>query len=151
MSYFELLQESPGLFFVAILVSLIVTVLVYGAFPIIFAKARKTPITKKKYKCLCFGINFIGMVFFVALNGASSGGPYLLWTWVFSSYGSKILETQGLLLDGNQPTQEPVEQNQKIYFCRKCGTGLSHDSRFCRKCGTNVIVEEKKENDYDNS
>ncbi|MBR2473954.1 MAG: zinc ribbon domain-containing protein [Clostridia bacterium] len=151
MSYFELLQESPGLFFVAILVSLIVTVLVYGAFPIIFAKVRKASITKKKYKCLCFGINFIGMVFFVALNGVSSGGPYLLWTWFFSSYGSKILETQGLLLEENQPTQEPVEQNQKICFCRQCGTGLSHGSRFCRKCGTKVIDEEKKEIDYDNN
>ena len=84
MDYFELFQENPGLFFLAIAISLVLTLFIYGAFPVIFAKTRKTPITKKKYKRLCYGINFIGVVFFVALNGASNGAPYILWTWVFS-------------------------------------------------------------------
>ena len=72
MSYFELFQESPGLFFLVLIISFIITLFVYGAFPIIFTKVRKAPITKKKYKKLCYGINFIGIILFVALDGGGS-------------------------------------------------------------------------------
>ena len=41
MNYFELFQENPALLFLVIVISLIVTLLVYGTFPIIFAKTRK--------------------------------------------------------------------------------------------------------------
>lgn len=130
MSNFELFQESPGLFFIILLISLVLTLFVYGAFPVIFAKTRKKPITKKKYRILCYGINFAGIVFFVALNGAAAGGPYILWTWVFSKYGIKTLESKGLLIDvvsvkNAAPTQKynevspssdniPVESTVKI-------------------------------------
>lgn len=33
---------------------------------------------------------------------------------------------------------EVVETNDKICFCRKCGTHLEADSRFCSKCGTEI-------------
>ena len=111
MSYFELLQESPGLFIIALLISLVLTLFVYGAFPVIFAKTRKKPITKKKYRILCYGINFVGIVFFVALNGAAAGGPYILWTWVFAKYGIKTLESKGLLTDSvtTEEVSNPAE------------------------------------------
>ena len=143
MTYFELFQESPALFFLVIVISLVVTLLVYGAFPVIFSKTRKTPITKKKYKGLCYGINAIGLVFFVALNGASNGAPYLLWTWIFSNYGIKTLTARGLLSDTAKNIEKVSESADKILFCRKCGTSLDEDSRFCRKCGTE-IKEEKQ-------
>ena len=144
MTYFELFQESPALFFLVIVISLVVTLLVYGAFPVIFSKTRKTPITKKKYKGLCYGINAIGLVFFVALNGASNGAPYLLWTWIFSNYGVKTLEAKGLLSD-ILPTEEENANivNSKICFCRKCGTSIEDGSRFCRKCGTEIKEEQQ--------
>ena len=145
MSYFELFQESPGLFFLVLGISLVVTLLVYGAFPIIFSKVRKTPITKKKYKTLCYCINIVGIVFFVAFNGSAvSGGPYLLWTWIFSNRGLKTLEAKGLLIDTSQTedTATATEIKDKICFCRKCGTKLDDDSRFCRKCGTEIKEEE---------
>ena len=138
MDYFELFQESPGLFFLAVAISLFLTLFIYGAFPIIFAKIRKTPITKKKYKRLCYGINFIGVIFFVALNGASSGAPYLLWTWVFSNYGTKSLDTKNLLIDLQDPTKKALNSPPKILFCRKCGAALDTASKFCRKCGTEI-------------
>ena len=144
MTYFDLFQESPALFFLVIVISLVVTLLVYGAFPVIFSKTRKTPITKKKYKGLCYGINAIGLVFFVALNGASNGAPYLLWTWIFSNYGVKTLEAKGLLSD-ILPTEEKNANivNSKICFCRKCGTSIEDGSRFCRKCGTEIKEEQQ--------
>ena len=143
MTYFELFQESPALFFLVIVISLVVTLLVYGAFPVIFSKTRKTPITKKKYKGLCYGINAIGLIFFMILNGASNGAPYLLWTWIFSNCGIKTLTTRELLsdtLENIEETQIPVD---KILFCRKCGTKIDEDSRFCRKCGTEIKEEQQ--------
>ena len=143
MSSFELLQESPGLYFLILFISLIVTVFVYGAFPIIYAKKIKTPITSKQYKKRCYWINAIGIVFFFALNGAASAGPYMLWTWIFSNKGLKTLEARNLLSDAPPTAEEPCDQVVKTRFCRKCGTELDEDSRFCRKCGTEI----KKENE----
>ena len=133
---YELYKQNPGLVTLWFFASLIVTVLVYGAFPLIFANVRNKEITEKKYKRLCYGINIIGMAFFVALNGVSSGAPYLLWTWIFSRWGVNILDSRGVLRDsGNSTTPH-------ICFCRKCGTRLETNSRFCRKCGTAVKTEE---------
>lgn len=158
MDYFELFQESPGLFFLVVAISFVLTLFVYGAFPFIFAKARKTPITKKKYKRLCYGINFIGMVFFVALNGAANGAPYLLWTWVFSSRGLKILETKNLLVETEAeptaptivPTPTPFNANDSIESAssaQKIVTPLSESVsqapqiQFCRKCGAKLSTD----------
>ena len=102
MSYFELYQENPSLFLTVLLISFVVTIFVYGAFPLIFAKTTKKPITKKKYKRLCYGLNIIGMVCFIVLNGAASGGPYLLWTWIFSNCGVKTLNSRELLKENEQ-------------------------------------------------
>ena len=156
MSYLELLLESPGLFFIILLISFAITVLVYGAFPIIFAKAKKTPISQRKYKGLCYGINAIGLVFFIVLNGSVSGGPYLLWTWVFSRYGAKILESKFLLIDGHKPTKENSTSNNTIHTQSTRTTvidtsvtenkkenynnsfSVSHNIIFCRKCGVKL-------------
>ena len=144
MRYFELFQKNPTLFFLVLIISLVLTLLVYGAFPVIFAKVRKTPITKKKYKWLCYGINFIGIIIFVALDGGASGGPYILWTWIFSNYGVKTLEAKGILSDVTPIEEETIEVvNNKVCFCRKCGTHLEDDSRFCRKCGTEIKEEQQ--------
>ena len=143
MRYFELYQVSPALFFLVLLISLVVTLFVYGAFPIIFSRTRKTPITKKKYKRLCYCINFIGIILFVSLDGGASGGPYILWTWIFSNYGVKTLEAKGLLLDATTEDKTVEVVNKKICFCRKCGTNLESDSRYCRKCGTEIKEEQQ--------
>ena len=61
MSY-ELFQQGPAAYIPVILVSLVVTVVAYGAFPFIFARARKKVITKKKYNRLCYGFNILESV-----------------------------------------------------------------------------------------
>ena len=41
-------------------------------------------------------------------------------------------------------TPQPVSQiptNNKICFCRKCGSKLMEDAVFCNKCGTQIIKE----------
>ena len=109
------------------------------------------------------------MVLFIVIEGeASSGGPYLLWTWVFSAKGLKTLKNRGVL-DGFQPFdytknstyQESGEMATEISgevdariefppasetrppirFCRKCGFELIVGSSFCSRCGTPVVEE----------
>ena len=115
----ELLQHNPSLFFSILFISFFLTLLVYGAFPIIFAKARKKPITKKKYKKLCSGINIIGIAFFIILDGAASFGPYFLWTWVFSNSGVRILEKKGLLSNVELIETKNIEAPKNK--CETCG------------------------------
>lgn len=90
--------EGPEVYIPIILVSLVITILAYGVYPLIFARARKTVITKKQYNRRCYGINLLVMFVFCAINGeASSGGAYLLWTWIFTSAGLKTLQNRGVL------------------------------------------------------
>ena len=150
MSY-ELFQEGPAVYVPLLMLSLVITLLAYGAFPFIFSHTRKKVITRKKYRILCYCVNIAVMMFFIALNGeASSGGPYLIWTSVCSHFGLKTLVNRGVL-EGSQPVYneetkvEPssiaVEDDSKIVFCRKCGTKLLERSQFCSKCGTKIVKE----------
>ena len=141
MSDLELFQESPGLYFLILAISLVITIFVYGAFPFIYAKKCKTPIERKQYKKRCYCINAIGIVLFFVLNGAASAFPYFLWTSVLSNYGLKILKKRNLLLDVTITEDVSCEQDNKIHFCRKCGTNIEEGSRFCRKCGTKIMED----------
>ncbi len=77
--------------------SLALTALADGAIPCIVARTRNKPITKKKYNIICYGLNVIVMILFVAINGASSGFPYFLWTWIFARCGLNTLTSRGVL------------------------------------------------------
>ena len=161
MSY-ELFQKGPEVYIPILLISLIVTVIAYSAFPIIFAIARKNRITKKKYRGLCYGINAAVMLVFIIINdGDFSGAPYFLWTWVFSSLGAKILGTRNIIIDGDSLSKDNDYilqckscgyKSEKFFdICPKCGNGtkqyvrleegaaLNNKILFCRKCGNRLI------------
>ena len=168
MSY-ETFQQGPAVYIPLLLISLLVTLVAYGAFPLIFARVRKTSITKKKYNLFCYCVNFLVMVLFVAVNGnSSSGAPYLLWTWVFSMSGIKTLKIRGVLEETQNKNykndvstevaevanttiskdsmiaaaEHPVsEEMPRIRFCRKCGFELIDGSEFCSRCGTAITKE----------
>ena len=94
-SYFE---QHPIEGIVYILFSLIITLIIYGAFPLIIASSRKKTITAKRYKFLCYMVNFFVCFMFGVMNGASmSVGPYLLWTFVFVKFGFRTLLYKGLI------------------------------------------------------
>ena len=42
-----------------------------------------------------------------------------------------------------QADEETKSIENKVCFCRKCGTQIDADSRFCRKCGTKVKEEQQ--------
>ena len=159
--------QGPSVYIPVILFNLIITLSAYGAFPFIFAKARKSPITKKKYRLLCFAINFIVMVAFIAIRGeASNGGAYLLWTWVFSRYGAKMLDDDDLLADNisvttkegpspsttNKPYDRPddlllqpepqPEPQPIIVTTQKAKKPIK--VKYCSKCGSLIDNTSKK-------
>ena len=166
---YELFNQGPAAYIPIILVSLLITLVAYGAFPLVFARMRKKTITKKKYILFCYCVNFLVMVLFVAVNGnSSSGAPYLLWTWVFSMSGIKTLKIRGVLEETQNKNykndvstevaevanttiskdsmiaaaEHPVsEEMPRIRFCRKCGFELIDGSEFCSRCGTAITKE----------
>lgn len=166
---YELFNQGPAAYIPIILVSLLITLVAYGAFPLVFARMRKKTITKKKYNLFCYCVNFLVMVLFVAVNGSSSSGaPYLLWTWVFSMSGIKTLKIRGVLEETQNKNykndvstevaevanttiskdsmiaaaEHPVsEEMPRIRFCRKCGFELIDGSEFCSRCGTAITKE----------
>lgn len=166
---YELFNQGSAAYIPIILVSLLITLVAYGAFPLVFARMRKKTITKKKYNLFCYCVNFLVMVLFVAVNGnSSSGAPYLLWTWVFSMSGIKTLKIRGVLEETQNKNykndvstevaevanttiskdsmiaaaEHPVsEEMPRIRFCRKCGFELIDGSEFCSRCGTAITKE----------
>ena len=166
---YELFNQGPAAYIPIILVSLLITLVAYGTFPLVFARMRKKTITKKKYNLFCYCVNFLVMVLFVAMNGnSSSGAPYLLWTWVFSMSGIKTLKIRGVLEETQNKNYKndvstevaevanttiskdsmiaaaglPVsEEMPRIRFCRKCGFELIDGSEFCSRCGTAITKE----------
>ena len=44
---YEIFKQGPAVYIPYFLVSLMFTILIYSAFPVIFAKARKASVTKK--------------------------------------------------------------------------------------------------------
>lgn len=128
---YELFQQGPEVYIPYLIISLLGTLLIYGAFPVIFAKTRKTPITKKKYKKLCFGINVIPLFIFGIVNGSFSIAPYVLWTLVFSKYGTKVLGTKGLMTDSDYMKDDL----NRLTECKSCGYRAKDYFNACPQCG----------------
>lgn len=91
--------------------ALVTTIILYAAFPLIFAWARESPISKKKYKRLCWGVGFVIALLCATMSGLASGA-YILWTWIFSSVGEGILVKKGAIVseEGTKSALE-VEEN----------------------------------------
>ena len=119
-----------------ILLLLFVTFIVYMAFPLIYAGAISKPITEKKYKRICFGVNFmVSCIFMFIRGGAVNLAPYLLWTGVFTSIGMDILKKKELLIK-----KEIIDKKlKKAYICKNCGYGDTQYFKNCPICGSEDV------------
>lgn len=149
MSYDTFQSTDAGALIFFILVSLILTLASYCAIPLLIAKLRKTPIAAKKYRRTCFLSNFAVCVVWMAINGTSSGAPYLLWTWVFSHVGTNILRNRNLLIEektlapakNHTPTADNPEKltltpEMYKYICGNCRSLFTAWSNECPNCKT---------------
>lgn len=163
---YELFQLGPTAYIPVLLVSLIITLVKYGAFPLIFSKIRRKIITQKQYILLCYVVNFLVYIVFAAVNNeTTSCAPCFLWTGIFSAAGISTLKTR-CILDGFQytnPTDTNIIQNETEYltndiahqgkkttsaenkqnrFCLRCGHLLPENSIFCQHCGIQLECTE---------
>lgn len=122
---YELFKEGPSVYIPVLLLSIVVTMLAYGAFPIVFSRICKSSITKKKYHLICYCVNFLVVILFIVINGKSNGAPYILWTGVFSSLGWKKVEVRKMcgksikenvheVIEKSANVSEHIEKNDVI-------------------------------------
>lgn len=95
------------------LIDLVFTALLYCLFPLLFAAARHSPISKKKYFIICYIVNFvimIGIVIFAVYAEVTPRGgfPYLLWTIIFTNLGLSILKKHAVLDNLSTPENTSI-------------------------------------------
>lgn len=159
---FELFEQGPGVYLPVLVVSLLITMAAYSAYPLLYAYCQNEPITAKKFRRRCYLGNLVPMLFFFLFNGGSSGVPYILWTSVFSAVGKNILDRRNLLEDSDdfvsdQPetpiidtklenedelqqetivATDPVKPTKgKQRYCKFCGSSIDRDTKKCTGCG----------------
>lgn len=158
--YLDLFAQGPKTYIPILAISLAITILAYGVFPLIFSNIRKKVISRKKYTTICYCVNLLVNFIFVIINGKSSIPAYLLWTSIFAPIGIKTLISRQVL-EGFQPIksndigfddedaensvgknnrfdEEAIPEIEKIQYCRKCGFKLTDDSEICSNCGANI-------------
>ncbi|MCQ2566716.1 MAG: hypothetical protein MJ194_07780 [Clostridia bacterium] len=97
-----------------ILISLIITLFLYGTFPIAFSLTRTTPISSKKYRRLCIIVTFVVWFGFMMLtNNQSKGGAAILWGTVFYNVGKTNLQKKNLLEDCPPATDATVRNSSE--------------------------------------
>lgn len=150
---YEMFLQGPEVYIPSLIISVVFTLIGYGLFPFIFARVRNKSITRKKYYFFCYGVNLIVMIMAIAVNGGSSGAPYLLWTWVFTRAGAKKLESRGVLVgspklsfeDATLVAEEsPCEYSNKNNGkrCVNCGKKVAKKQKFCPECGAVIVHKE---------
>lgn len=83
--------------FLYVFISLILTLFIYGVFPIVFALLRKKSIRSWVYTLLCCVFNFFVFFFKVWIFSDNNPSPFLLWTPIFIWIGRKKLIKKQLL------------------------------------------------------
>lgn len=129
----ELMNTNPKILVAYILISLIVTIICYCAFPILFALLRKKYIPQKKYRTLCYVFNFFIMILFYLGDSELSIPPYILWTSIFIYVGSRILYKKALL--GNSDIEIPEDNPNLGVKCKSCGYISTQYFEACPQCG----------------
>lgn len=129
----DLSQRSPGTFAAFLLCSLVITLLAYGAFPLLFSRMWKRSITQRKYHVWCYAVNCIFMILFQLQSEESTLAPYLLWTSVFTWLGSRNLQLRGRMedYDGILLPDDPTRR----VVCKTCGYKSTEYFEACPNCG----------------
>lgn len=95
-------SENPNLYFMSILLAMAITLLAYGAGPLLFALIWKKPILKKRFRLLCILYTITVAILFMALrfvagDNVGTFAPALIWGIVFYKIGGHILRSKGRL------------------------------------------------------
>lgn len=95
------MAESDGQ---ALLISALITAASYAAFPLIYGRCKKPDVSKKKYRRMCFLVNFGVHVVFSILAGLGGAewetalyrwAPYVLWTSIWAPFFWFVFSPEG--------------------------------------------------------
>jgi len=104
VSDYQLWAEHSGLWWLNAALSLVWTLFLYGTFPIVFAKTRKTGITKKHYRRCCAGAAVTVYILLIIIHIVAGEeqipnmAAALLWTTVFEQVGLSSLQKRGKIV-----------------------------------------------------
>lgn len=124
-----------------IIVSIIVTLVMYGAFPVSYALIRKKPVSIQTYRAFCIGVTVAVCLVYSTISivlgdRASRGFPAILWGGIFYAWGKKRLTLKGILFDKKTGNRLYYDQGEKDnWTCSSCGTSNEAEFQFCKKCG----------------
>ena len=104
-------SENQSLYFANVILSIFVTLLAYGAGPLLFVVFRRKPILKKRFRLFCIFYTLIVSISFMALRSMSGDNvgtfaPALIWGFVFYRIGSRILRSKGAILTEENTQKE---------------------------------------------
>ncbi len=110
-------------------VSLSITLVAYGTFPLAFTRIRKKPIAKKTCYAICYAVNFVIWIGLIVFDLSKSPAPYILWTGIFTKIAAEpIHDAAPASKQTEMPADEALEQAQEaielpaaappILFCR---------------------------------
>lgn len=147
----ELFEQGPGVYIPVLVLSLLVTLIAYGAYPLLYARLKKKPISRTKYKLKCWFFNVLPMLAFFLLSDRTPAGPYLLWTSIFCHSGLNTLESRNLLIDPDAPVlsaetdmEYTGEYQQSAVSVSPPAKPKKAKSRFCKLCGSPIDPATKK-------
>ena len=145
------MYDSPVI--LSIILSAIISAMIYGAFPLIYAQLRCKRVTAKRYRIVCYCVNF-AVTFIIAMfsstsdignnNSAGVVWSYIFWTGIFTRPGVKILRSHGVLEDSPDEQQEdeaPAETQEGESVGEndaeraETAQGARQTLRFCTRCG----------------
>ena len=138
---YEMIQKGPTVWVPFLLVSLLITLVAYGIFPLVFAWTRKQPVIKKKYRLTCYIVNAVIMLFFIIENNSTNSYPYLFWTELFVQIGLKTLRKKGFVVNHEACIHLPKDINVASNLdgcCSACGALLTAESDMCNNCGAKI-------------
>ena len=137
------------------LVNLILTMILYGAFPITYAYVRKEKISQGQYWWTCLGVNAGIMLLLHALLPLGQSAAYYIWALVFCYLGTKILDKRGVLIDGTESQKNATYASEYAtvkYYCKSCDVFIDGEpkaSYLCPKCHQHAKETPIKSADFD--
>ncbi|MBQ9662086.1 MAG: hypothetical protein IJV40_02900 [Oscillospiraceae bacterium] len=129
--------------------SLLITIFFYGLFPLLFAGLRKKPIKRSTFRIICFAFNFLIMAVFLFVTESSTGGPYALWTTVFSGVGISILNNRGLIIEKQKSRKSAKESPDKRKRATNAGSDILVKSLMDMYAHREAVYYRQQPNDPD--
>lgn len=108
MGYFELWNRDPRFAAVDLLMNLLITMVLYGAFPCASARWGKAQTPAKPYLARCFLAN-LAVLLVICRRVRYSGIAYLLWTAVFAVWGVRTLRRRERLPNEPEEDEDPED------------------------------------------